>query len=302
MSHVDLHCHSTASDGTFSPADVVRLAKKNKLSGLALTDHDTTNGLAEASAEAAQLGIDFVTGIEISAVFPYPGRMHLLGYGIDPASADLRAIISQLLEGRDDRNPRIIAKLQSLNVAISMEEVEAQARIGTSDQTGGHKPIGRPHIAAVLLKKGYVSSIKQAFDKYLAPGGLAYVDKERVSRQQIIDAIHRSGGVCVLAHPFQLHTADEVQLEKVIKEMVDLGLDGIEVLHSDHDQSWIDQCTRLADKFGLLKTGGSDFHGSNKKEIALGLAGGRTIPRQWFDALRLRISEQQGALERDGSK
>lgn len=220
--------------------------------------------------------------------------MHLLGYGIDPASADLRAIISQLLEGRDDRNPRIIAKLQSLNVAISMEEVEAQARIGTSDQTGGHKPIGRPHIAAVLLKKGYVSSIKQAFDKYLAPGGLAYVDKERVSRQQIIDAIHRSGGVCVLAHPFQLHTADEVQLEKVIKEMVDLGLDGIEVLHSDHDQSWIDQCTRLADKFGLLKTGGSDFHGSNKKEIALGLAGGRTIPRQWFDALRCASPSSRG--------
>src|SRR6476661_2468686 len=143
-SHVDLHCHSTASDGTFTPTDVVKLAKERSLSALALTDHDTINGVAEASRVAAELGIDFLPGIEISAEYPHPGTMHILGYGIDPNSSVLRDLTATLLGGRDDRNPRIIAKLQELNVAITMEEVEKEAKVEVAGADGGppkKKPI-----------------------------------------------------------------------------------------------------------------------------------------------------------------
>lgn len=294
--YVDLHCHSTASDGTFTPTEVVQLAKKVGLTGLALTDHDTINGIAEAAAEAAKVGIDFIPGIEISAEFPHPGHMHLLGYGVDPESPDLKDLTRQLLEGRDNRNPQIIRRLQELNVAITMEEVEAEARAGAPDESGNRKPIGRPHIAAILLRKGYVSSIKQAFDKYLAPGGLAYFDKERITPKRAVELIRLAGGICVLAHPIQLRTENDAQLERIVKDMVDMGLSGIEVIHSDHDDTWVAKCTALADKYGLVKTGGSDFHGATKKDISLGTARGRRIPREFFDAVLERHDRTAAAV------
>src|SRR3954471_21650925 len=159
---VDLHTHSTASDGTFAPAAVVRLAHAAGLSGLALTDHDTVAGLPEAAAEAAHLGLTFLPGIEISAVPPTTdGTLHILGYGIDPASPVLSEMTRALREARDNRNPRIVARLRELGIDITMDEVLAEAKGGV---------IGRPHIAALLLKKGVVASIRQAFDEYLAQG------------------------------------------------------------------------------------------------------------------------------------
>lgn len=292
-SYVDLHCHSTASDGTFAPAAVVQLAKERNLSALALTDHDTVNGVAEAAAAAAAAGIEFLPGIEISAEYPHPGTMHLLGYGIDPASPVLRSLTDTLLGGRDDRNPRIIAKLQSLNVAITMDEVEAEAKVEKAEPGGEpakKKPIGRPHIAAILLRKGYVSSIKQAFDKYLAPGGLAYFDKERLAPHVALQMIHDSGGVAVLAHPVQLRYTNDAQLETVVKDLVDHGLAGLETIHSDHDDQLVEQYTAIAKRYGLVTTGGSDFHGTNKKDIDLGTARGRRVPREFFDRLRERVA------------
>src|SRR5690242_1007644 len=277
---VDLHCHSTASDGTYAPADVVRLARERNLSALALTDHDTVGGIEEAAAEAARLGIDFLPGIEISAEYPHPGTMHVLGYGVDPTRPALRDMTRQLLEGRDNRNPKIIAKLQELGVGITMEDVEREAKTAEAAAEGKRKPVGRPHIAAILLRKGYVSSMKQAFDKYLAPGGLAYFDKERLTRDQAIVRIRESGGLPVLAHPVQLRTSDDVELERVVKGLVDLGLAGLEVIHSDHDAALVEKYAALADRCGLLKTGGSDFHGTNKKDIRLGTANGRRVPRE----------------------
>jgi len=275
-SFIDLHSHSTASDGTLAPAHVVQLAHERGLSALALTDHDTVAGIGEAAEEARRLNIDFVPGIEISAEYPHPGTLHLLGYGVDPDSLALRDLTQTLLEGRDNRNPRIIAKLKDLGVHISMDEVEAQA---------GGNVIGRPHIAAILMRKGYVNSIKQAFDKYLAPGGLAYFDKERLSPKRAVEMIRESGGVPVLAHPVQLRTDNGAQLERVVKDLIDLGLQGLEVIHSDHDAKLVAKFTALADRFGLLKTGGSDFHGTNKKDIDLGVANGRRIPREFYDEL-----------------
>jgi 3',5'-nucleoside bisphosphate phosphatase len=278
---VDLHCHSTASDGTLAPAEVVRLAERNGLSALALTDHDTIGGVAEAAAEAKNLGIDFLPGIEISAEYPPPGTLHILGYGIDPESSTLKELTKQLISGRDNRNPQIVAKLNELGVAVSMAEWEAEAKGGV---------LGRPQLAAILHRKGYVNSIKQAFDKYLGQGAPGYFDKERLLPKRALEMIRESGGLPVLAHPIQLRTQNDAQLERVVKDLLDLGLAGIEVIHSDHDAAWVEKCTRLAERYHLLKTGGSDFHGGNKKDIDLGIARGQRVPREWFDALVQRLA------------
>jgi 3',5'-nucleoside bisphosphate phosphatase len=222
MNSVDLHCHSTASDGTLPPEEVVRLAKTNNLSGLSLTDHDTIAGIAAAAAEAASLGVDFLPGIEISATFPHPGTLHILGYGVDPHSPVLHDLTRGLIEARDNRNPRIVAKLNELGIPITMQEVEAQAASADNLLPGSSSPtdhvIGRPHIAGVLVKKGYVNSIKQAFDKYLGQGGSAYFDKERLAPARAFELIRQSGGVAVLAHPIQLRPENDAQLDRTVKD------------------------------------------------------------------------------------
>ena len=281
---VDLHCHSTASDGTFTPTQVIDLARRNGLTAIALTDHDTVAGCEEAGRRAAEVGIDFLPGIEISAAFPHPGTLHLLGYGIDRRSPALASLSTDLLAGRDDRNPKIIARLQELGRDITMAEVEAEAKGGV---------IGRPHIAAVLLKKGYVNTIKQAFDVYLAPGGSAFFDKERLDSRDAIARIRQSGGMAVLAHPVQLRTTNSAELDRVVKSLVDQGLAGIETLHSDHNDVQIAAFEALAAKYNLLRTGGSDFHGGNKPTITLGYAGKRRVPRALFDALKQGLAADE---------
>lgn len=279
-SFVDLHCHSTASDGTLSPAELVQLARRSGLSALALTDHDTIGGVSEAAAAARELGIYFLPGIEISAEYPHPGTMHILGYGVDPESQTLKTLTETLIAGRDNRNPRIIAKLQQLGLKITMEEVEKEA---------GGQVVGRPHIAAVLHRKGYVTSIKDAFNKYLAQGAAAYFDKERLTPRQSLQMIRDCGGLPVLAHAIQLRTENDAQLDRVVKDLLDIGLAGIEVYHSDHNNDWIAKCEKLAGKYKLLKTGGSDFHGSNKAHIRLGDARNHRVPREMFDALKAAL-------------
>lgn len=273
---VDLHCHSTASDGTLTPAQLLRLAADSKLSALALTDHDTVAGVEEAAREAARLGIDFLAGIEISAEYPHPGTMHILGYGVDPANPSLKNLTETLIAGRDNRNPRIVEKLNEMNVAVTMAEWEDEAKGAV---------LGRPQLAAILVRKGYVNSIKEAFNKYIGQGAPAYFDKERLTPQQAIDRIRAAGGLPVLAHPTQLRKENHAQIENEIKNLLDLGLAGVEVIHSDFDQPIVDFLTGLASRLGLLKTGGSDFHGSSKPDIQLGVANKRRVPRVFFDEL-----------------
>jgi predicted metal-dependent phosphoesterase TrpH len=170
-----------------------------------------------------------------------------------------------------------------------MDEVEAEA----GKDRDPNSVVGRPHIAAILNRKGYVSSIKQAFDKYLAPGGLAYFDKERLTPRRALEMIHESGGLPVLAHPVQLRTQNDAELERVVKDLADMGLSGLEIIHSDHTPELTEKYTRLADRFALLKTGGSDFHGSNKKDIDLGTAKGRRVPRELMD----RLVERHAAVQ-----
>jgi predicted metal-dependent phosphoesterase TrpH len=278
---VDLHVHSTASDGTQSPADLVRLASSAGLSALALTDHDTVAGVTAADAEARRLGIGFVTGIEISCMYPRPGTMHLLGYGIDPASASLARMTQQLIEARNRRNTQMIDRLNQIGIPISLDDVHAIA---------GGDVVGRPHIAQALVRRGIVSNIAEAFRDYLGSGGKVWVDKEHLTPRQAIETIHSANGLAVLAHPIQLRKTNDAQLRATVKDLLDMGLDGIEVIHSNHRESYVDKLMELAARYRLLMTGGSDFHGANKPHIQIGRAGRRRVPREFFDALLNRLA------------
>ena len=264
---VDLHTHSTASDGTLSPAEVVALADAANLAAFALTDHDTTSGLAEArTAAALRPALRFIPGVEVSARYS-PGTMHILGLGIDENSPALRRLLAGFINARDERNPKIIARLHELGIDVGMEDVLAAAE---SFEPGRAHVIGRMHIAEAMRVKGHAQSIQDAFTRYLSNGGIAFVDKERLDPQEVIQGIIAGGGVAVLAHPVQLKIGDGQELEDYVRRLAAWGLGGIEVYHPDHSDGQTRHYLDLARSLGLLVTGGSDFHGSAKPGVAIG--------------------------------
>jgi predicted metal-dependent phosphoesterase TrpH len=206
--------------------------------------------------------------------------MHLLGYGVDPTSPALANLTRILIEGRDRRNELMIRKLTEIGIPVTLREVE--------DIAGG-EVIGRPHMAKLLIDKNIVSNNAEAFRIYLGTGGKVWVDKEQLTPRQAIQMVKSSGGLAVLAHPVQLRKTNDAQLKAAIKDLVDMGLDGIEVIHSDHRASYTDKLVDIAKKYNLCMTGGSDFHGSNKPYIKLGVARGRRIPREFFENLVARL-------------
>lgn len=277
---IDLHIHSTASDGTDSPSEIVQLVEKLQLKAFSLTDHDTIDG------NKAVLSIDrpappfFLTGVEISSVppepFPTSGNFHILGYGFDITDAALNAALEKCQQARKERNPRIIDRLNTLGMTITMEEVLDEAGDGLA---------GRPHMASVLLKKGYISSIKEAFDKYLAKGCPAFVDKYRIDCKSAIEMIRSAGGVPVLAHPITLDMT-RTETEGLIQCLTDFGLMGIEAYYTTHTESDTRFYLELAGKFNLLVTGGSDYHGALKDDIHIGTGkGGLNVPAGLYDAI-----------------
>jgi predicted metal-dependent phosphoesterase TrpH len=287
MQFVDLHTHSTASDGTYSPRGLIQAAVAAGLAGLALTDHDTGNGLAEATAEAQRLHLRFVPGIEISADYPNPGTMHILGHFVDPQSDGLQEMSRILLAGRNARNPQIIARLNALGCPITLEQAQGIARAGLPE--GAPFVLGRPHIAQALVQSGCVASMKQAFDVYLGTTGAAYFPKERLTPKQAIECIHKSGGIATLAHPVQLRTENPAHLQTVVNQLKDAGLDGIEVYHSDHLPRDTEFFLELAKRYDLIPTGGSDFHGGNKADITLGRGRNNVkVPVELLDRLEER--------------
>jgi hypothetical protein len=264
---VDLHTHSTASDGTLRAAEVVARADAANLAALALTDHDTTSGLAEArAASAARPGLRFVPGVEVSARYS-PGTMHILGLGIDENSEALRNLLAGFIDARDQRNPRILARLHELGIDMGMEDVQAAAE---SFEPGRPHVIGRMHIAEAMRVKGHAASIQDAFARYLSNGGAAFVDKERLEPQEVIQGIIAGGGVAVLAHPVHLEIGDGQELEDYVRRLAGWGLGGVEVYHSDHSDQQTRRYLDLARRLGLMVTGGSDFHGSAKPGVAIG--------------------------------
>jgi len=260
MNLIDLHTHSTASDGSYRPAEVVRLAKVAGLKAMALTDHDTTDGLPEAVAAGAELGVEVIPGVEISAQF-IDDTMHILGYFLDFRSGKLAERLAVLKQARKERNPKIVAKLNALGIPITMEQVE---------RASGGGQVGRPHIARALLESGYVSSMQQAFDIYLKNGGKAYVEKFRFPPAEAMDMIREAGGVPVLAHPFTLGLGSASALKEVLLDLKDQGLAGVEIFYADHSPEQEALYLKLARELGLLVTGGSDFHGNNKPDVTLG--------------------------------
>lgn len=279
---VDLHTHSTASDGTDTPAQLVEKAKMAGLSALALTDHDTTAGCAEAARAARSAGIDFLPGIEISASYPRPGVMHLLGYGVDSSSRALLAMMDRLQAGRSARNRFLIEALNRAGVRLTMEDVREAA-----SETG---VIGRPHFARALAVKGYVPHPNAAYRYYLSNQGPFHFDREEPEPAEAIAAIHAAGGVVSLAHPMQLRKENFAQLATEIKSLADVGLDAVETISNDHRESFIHELETLCRKYNLLQTGGSDYHGGAKKWITLGKPGGRRkVPREVYDGLTERL-------------
>jgi predicted metal-dependent phosphoesterase TrpH len=291
---VDLHTHSTASDGTAVPTEVVRLAHASGLSGIALTDHDTVAGIAQASSEAERLGIDFLSGIELSCSFPRPGTLHILGYGIDTRSPVLRKLIAEQSAGREERNRLILERLNTLGLDLHWDEV-----IEAAGGPGRAGSIGRPHLAALLVSRGHAASSRQAFDRYLGGGGAAYVDTNRLSAERAFATIRAAGGVASLAHPLQLRRQTWAQLEAMVRELSEQGLEAVETIHSGHDDETVAKLTRLADRLELLTTGGSDFHGSSKPGIRIGKPAGREVPRGLFDRIAARTQERTQGLGRN---
>lgn len=263
----DLHMHSTASDGTDPPESLPQLARAAGLAAIALTDHDTSAGIAACRAACEEEGLAFIAGIELSASpKDVPGKredgktgtLHILGYGIDPDADSLLVIEKQLLEAREQRNPQIVANLHELGVKLDYNEVVAKA------EAAGAKMVGRPHIAQALVERGYVRTIHEAFSKYIGEGAAAYARKDRLSAENAIAAIHTAGGLAVLAHPVQLRRASAKDLEATIVHLKRFGLDGMEVHHSDHGRADVKQYQQLAEKLNLIPTGGSDYHGQRK--------------------------------------
>jgi predicted metal-dependent phosphoesterase TrpH len=291
--YVDLHTHTTASDGTDSPTGLVRRAKAAGLSALAITDHDTTAGLAEARAEAGRLGIEFLPGIEISAAYPRPGVMHLLGYGFEPNHPVLQSLVRRLQGAREERNDFLINELNAAGVRITFEEVAEIARPRDA-APGDELVIGRPHFAKLLFLKGYVPHVNAAYRYYLGNTGRFRFDRHEPEPAEAIAAVHEAGGVVSLAHPNQLRKQNFAQLASEVANLAAVGLDGIEVVYNDHRESFVAELKELCRRHNLLATGGSDFHGSAKKWIVLGRCGSRRrVPRKYYDRLKTRLRERR---------
>ncbi len=271
---IDLHAHTTASDGSLSPADLVKKAAAEGLAALAVTDHDTVAGLAEARSAARQSGIELVNGMELSVKWD-EGTFHLLGYLFEEGPG-LAAGLAKLQALRHDRNMRMIDRLNELGYAVTYAEVVAAS---------GGGQVGRPHMAKALVAKGLVASVPDAFEKLLRRGRPAYVIVDRLDPWDAFSLVRKAGGVPVIAHPYQLRLSEQA-LDERIPEWKEAGLGGIEVQHSSHDAARQSFLAGLAEKHDLAATGGSDFHGDTKPDVQLGRAGGGArIPVSRLDDL-----------------
>ena len=279
--NIDLHIHSTASDGTFSPLEILNLAQSINLGAISITDHDTIDGTKEALAFGIPPSINFLTGVEISTASPppfsFPGSFHILGYAINIDDFILNQTLAKLQEARKNRNPRIIKLLNRMGFELTLNEIRKDF---------GECQLGRPHIAKQMVKKGFVQSVAEAFDKYLAKGQPAYVDKYRIDCDRAIEVIRNAGGIPVLAHPILLESKNDDVFKKLIFRLKEMGLKGIEVYYPEHSPDLIARYTETANRHGLLITGGTDFHGSIKPEIKMGLGRGNfSVPYELYEKL-----------------
>jgi len=271
---VDLHMHSTASDGSRSPAEVVRAAKRASLVAIALTDHDTVAGLAEARAVGEELGVRIINGVELSAV-EGESETHLLGLHLSDTNV-LERGLTELREMRGRRAARIVELLQSQGVQVTLDDVLLQAGTGA---------IGRPHVARALVADGWAVDVRDAFDRYLAAGRPAYVAKDQLGMRDAIAMVHAAGGLALLAHPGPAATRERLEA------LLALGLDGVEVKHPSHSPQDTARIRTLSEQLGLLPSGGSDWHGAGDGPRTIGMM---HVPMEWLT----RQDERVEALRR----
>lgn len=278
---IDLHSHSTFSDGELSPAELLALARKRGLRALALTDHDTTQGLAEFE-HAENDGVVRVPGVEVSAMLG-TDTIHIVGLFIRPDTKTLQNLLQKIRSSRDERNSKILRRLRFLGCPVDEPLLRACA---------GQGVMGRPHIARGLVAAGTCSSIREAFSAYLGCGGKAYVKRFRPSVQTAIEAVHAAGGVAVWAHPVGGRDLSESVLRARLQSLGDCGLDAVESQYSDHSPEQRQTVETLAGKAGLLLSGGSDFHGETMPGIDLGVGrGDLNVPDQLLPLLRARAEK-----------
>jgi hypothetical protein len=290
---IDLHTHSTASDGTDTPLELARRARSLGVSALAITDHDTLDGVDEVLASPEAGALDVVRGIELSTRVhgesdPRRRNAHLLGYFFAEPGAEFRAWLKELRINRRARNGAIAERLQALGLDVRLEEAEALGRNITA----------RPHFAAVMIRKGYVKDLREAFDRYLSETGAAYVEREDPPLEEAVARVRAAGGVTSLAHAVRLNQSDRAHEAKLIAGWAAAGLDALEVWHPDHDHAASERYARLADGCGLARTGGSDFHGEHTPGVLPGRGRGRlAVNARVLDELR-RIAEARVQVPR----
>jgi 3',5'-nucleoside bisphosphate phosphatase len=292
---IDLHSHTNESDGTFSPSQLIEEARRVGVRTLGITDHDTFAGYDKAVPMARAAGVELVCGIELSTKLPgglHGGRsVHLLGYflGEDGPAPEFREWILDMQAARRDRNVRLIARLRELEIDITLEEVQARS--------GGLT--ARPHFAQVMLEKGYVATLQQAFDQYLDESATGYVYRREPLFAEGVELIRKAGGITSLAHPVRVPG----DLRTLMPELCATGLNAIEVFHSDHSPAQTELYRGLAGEYGLLVTGGSDFHGSAKPGLCLGTGRNRNlrIPGDLLDRLKDIASSRRPAISFSGT-
>lgn len=273
---VDLHVHSNKSDGTFTPSELVTMAIEKNLTALALTDHDTTDGLEELANAAAGKPLAVVPGIELST--EYEGKdIHIVGLFIDPTQSDFRAHLKAFVESRDDRNRKMCANLQEAGIPISYEALQ-EANPGSV--------ITRAHYGTWLLEHGVVSSVADAFSKYLGDHTPYFVPREKVTPQQAVSLTQKAGGLAILAHPI-LYRMSRERLDILVHRLKEVGLTGIEAIYATYNSREENQIRQLASKYDLLLSGGSDFHGFAKPKLELGTGYGHLcVPDEVYFSLK----------------
>ena len=276
MDRIDLHTHSTYSDGTLTPTELICHGKEKQLRAIALTDHDTIGGLEEALAAGKRFGLEVIPGIELSSFGET--EMHILGYFIDPASQVLRERLAELIKTRNDRNRRMVVRLQDAGFDLQPSDLPDPDT----------QSVTRAHIAAAMVKRGYVESISEAFANYLSPGKIGYIARERLSPKDCIQLIRNAGGEAYLAHLNQIRLDDQ-RLMAALAQLKEQGLAGIEGYYSEYDQRWRERCKAYSSSLGLRMSGGSDYHGANKKvELGTGF-GNLQIPYSVLEQMRQKI-------------
>ncbi len=280
MNCVDLHTHSIYSDGTATPDELIQMGTACGLQAMALTDHDTMDGVREFTRSGRDRGMKTISGIEVSSLH-HGHSLHILGYGIDTENKPLADWLIKLQQGRTERNSKILEKLIGMGINISPEEV---AHLSQCGQTG------RPHIARLLLEKGYVTTMNQAFTHYLGKNKAAWCSRFVYSGAETIDIIHQAGGVAVLAHPCGMDPSMKTQ-PQIIRELKERNLDGLEIEYPSHSRKGKKRLRELAAQYDLLATGGSDYHGTNRKGKLAGCGGSICPPETIMADLADRIAD-----------